>query len=307
MRHGTLLKSPTALERLAEIDMVVFDKTGTLTEPTLALDPNADPAALAAAAALASASRHPLARAVAAAAGPVVPAAQVFEVPGEGMRAISAAGEIRLGSRNFCGGSGTSADGPELWLSRPQNAPVRFGFTERIREDAVETIARLRRAGLRVAMLSGDQPGPACAIAGSVGIRELRSGCSPIDKVEYIETMRNLGFRILMVGDGLNDAPSLAAAHVSVSPSTAADISQNVADVVFQGARLGAVADLVETARRARTVIRQNLAMALCYNAVMLPLAVAGYVTPWLAAAAMSTSSLAVMLNSLRLQRGSRA
>ena len=305
-RAGILLKSPTALERLAEIDTVVFDKTGTLTEPAPALveQPGAD--ALALAASLAAASRHPLARALLAAAGPVAAAPAVQEHPGTGLSLATPEGEVRLGSRAFAGpldGVEGAADGPELWLAEPGHVAVRFRFAERLRADAVETVRALRAMGLRVLLASGDRPGPVARVAGMLGIAEFHAGCIPTDKVALVERLRAEGRRVLMVGDGLNDGPCLAAAGVSISPSTAADISQTVADVVFQGASLGSVATALRTARRARTVMRQNLGLGFGYNAATVPLAVLGLVTPWLAAAAMSGSSLAVMTNSLRLGR----
>jgi Cu2+-exporting ATPase len=128
--------------------------------------------------------------------------------------------------------------------------------------------------------------------------------CSPVDKVSLIEQLRTQGWNVLMVGDGMNDSPALAVASVSASPATAADVSQTVADLVFQGARLHPVAVALQTARRAKAVMRQNLALSIGYNIIMVPLAVAGWVTPWLAAVAMSSSSLLVMANSLRLHRG---
>ena len=309
LARGIMVKSPTALERLAEIDLVVFDKTGTLTEPLPALSLPApgdapgeapDPAALAAAARLAAASRHPLARAlVAAAGGAVAPAEGAVEHPGAGM----ACGAQRLGSRAFCGVAGEAAEGPELWFTRPGAAPVRFAFAERLRPDAAATLARLRGLGLEIHLLSGDGPAAVARIVGDLGLAAAESRVSPVGKAARIAAWRAAGRRVLMVGDGLNDGPALAEALVSISPASAADISQTVADAVFQGASLAPVAALVAEARRARRVMRQNLGFSLGYNALMLPLAVAGLVTPWLAAIAMSSSSVLVILNGLRLRR----
>jgi Cu2+-exporting ATPase len=301
-RLGILLKSGTALERLAEVDTVVFDKTGTLTEPALALvRKNIDPESLHAAAALAAHSRHPLARSLLAAAGPVVAADAVTEVPGQGLSSQGA----RLGSRAFCGIQiGAEAGGPELWFTRPGRSAVRFTFAERPRSDASDAIARLRALGLSVVLISGDNANAVQPVARAVGIDDWHAGCSPVDKVAKIEVLAAKGRRVLMVGDGLNDSPSLAAAYVSASPASAADISLTVADVVFQGANLSPIAATIEAAQAARSVMRSNLALALGYNLLMVPLAIAGWVTPWLAAAAMSTSSLLVMANSFRVRRG---
>jgi Cu2+-exporting ATPase len=294
-RSGLLLKSGTALERMAEVDTVVFDKTGTLTEPSLALvGEGIDPTALADAASLAVHSRHPLARAVVAAGGNVPPADHVEEHPGLGI----SGGGMLLGSAAFVGAIPSEPScGPELWLSRPGTAPTCFRFAERPRHDAAETIARLRAMGLRIRLLSGDHAVSVARIAAAVGIDDWQADCSPIDKVTLLGRM---GGRVLMVGDGLNDGPCLAKAHASVSPATAADISQTLADAVFQGAGLRAVAELIVTARRARGLMRGNIALSLVYNLLMVPLAVAGLVTPWLAAAAMSSSSLLVIGNSFR-------
>lgn len=299
-RNGVLLKSATALERLAEADTVVFDKTGTLTLPALRLEPGADSAALATAASLAIASRHPLARALVAAAGPVIPAEGVVEYPGEGLEA----GGNRLGSRSFVGaGTDLATSGPQMWLSRVDHAPVQFRFVESLRPAARETIDRLRRMGVDVRIASGDRADAVAAVAGALDIADAQSALRPADKIAVVERLRARGRHVLMVGDGLNDGPALAAADVSASPSSAADLSQTTADVVFQGNSLAAVANVVAVARRARIVMRQNIGFSIAYNAVMLPLAVAGYVTPWIAAAAMSSSSLIVMTNSFRLNR----
>jgi Cu2+-exporting ATPase len=301
--RGILLKSPTALERLAEVDTVVFDKTGTLTEPMLALVGDPDPVALREAAAMALCSRHPLARSLVAAAGAVAPADGVMEHPGQGLSLATPAGEIRLGSRAFCGNPTAPAAGPELWLARPGMVPVRFCFDERLRTDAVAVVGRLGGLGLDLKLVSGDRPEQVERIAAALGIEAWQAGCTPVDKVSLIEGWRAAGQTILMVGDGMNDSPALAAASVSVSPATAADVSQTVADLVFQGAKLGPVVVALETARRAKTAMRQNIVLSIGYNLIMVPLAVAGWVTPWLAAAAMSGSSLLVMANSLRLRR----
>ena len=175
-----------------------------------------------------------------------------------------------------------------------------------MREDAAATMSRLRERGMEIHLLSGDRAASVARVAAALSIDNWRADCSPVQKVTMIEALVSAGRKVLMVGDGLNDSPSLAAATVSASPATAADISQTVADVVFQGSRLGPVATVLATARRARTVMRQNLALSIGYNVLMVPLAVAGFVTPWLAAAAMSSSSLLVMANSFRLH-GRRA
>jgi Cu2+-exporting ATPase len=198
----------------------------------------------------------------------------------------------------------TTAPGPELWLTRPDHPPVRFGFQQALREDAAPTVSRLRDLRLDVQLLSGDRPGATAPIAAALGIAAWRAGCSPVQKVSAVEALAEAGHKVLMVGDGLNDSPSLAAATISASPASAADVSHTIADIVFQGRKLAPIATMIETARRARTVMRQNLVLAVGYNMLMVPLAIAGYVTPWLAAAAMSTSSLLVITNSFRLHRG---
>ena len=307
---GILLKSATALERLAMVDLVVFDKTGTLTCPELALVGAYDPQALRLAAGLAANSRHPLSRALCAAYGPVQPEGGVVEHPGQGLSLQTEAGEIRLGSRRFCLGSAcadTVTDaGAELYLTRPGQSALRFCFLETLRPDAAETVARLRAMGIGVMLASGDRKAAVREMASLAGIGAWHAGLRPDAKMALIERLRGNGHCVMMVGDGLNDGPCLAAADVSMSPSCAADISQTLADLVFQGAGLGAVAVALAVARRTRRVMRQNIGLAIVYNLLAVPVAVAGLVTPWLAAAAMSGSSLLVMANSLRL-RGQRS
>jgi Cu2+-exporting ATPase len=300
-RHGILLKSPTALERLALIDTIVFDKTGTLTDPVLGLAAGTDPESLRSAAALAATSRHPLCRALTRAAGPIAPAPNVEETPGQGL--LAAATGARLGSRAFCGLPAAPHPTPELMLARPGHAPTIFRFHQTPRPDAAATIATLHRAHYALEIASGDTAPSVQAIADLLAIQTHRAALSPLEKVRHIEALRAAGRHVLMVGDGLNDGPCLAAATVSAAPASAADISQTVADVVYQGASLAPVAEILATARRAGTVMRQNLGLALAYNAIMVPLAMCGFITPWLAAAAMSSSSLLVLANAFRAAR----
>ncbi len=305
LKLGVLVKSPDALERLADIDTIIFDKTGTLTlgEPELANAGEIAPDSLALAAALARQSRHPLARAVARAAeGLAVPhVSDVSEMPGFGLEATLDGHQVRLGSRRWTGvDDAPAAAGPELWLARADAPAVRFAFADTLRPDAKET-AQTLAASYDLRLLSGDTEATTAAIAGELGLTQWAAEQTPADKIARIEQAADDGATVLMVGDGLNDAPALKAAHVSMSPASAADISQTAADFVFQGERLAPVEQTVDTARKARALVFQNFGLALAYNLVAVPLAVSGYVTPLIAAIAMSASSLTVTLNALRL------
>lgn len=303
MRHGILLKSATALERLAAIDAVAFDKTGTLTLGRLALQHEGiDEATLRLASSLAAASRHPLSQALHAACpdAPALPA--VTEHPGEGLSAIFGGGEARLGSRVFCGVATTIEDGqPELWLSSPSNAPSRFVFADTLRPDAAQVIRALKKDGKRMMLLSGDRTAAVAMIASSLGIDDWQAGLTPDRKCAVLAERASGGEKVLMIGDGLNDAPALAAAYVSMSPASGADVSQAAADIVFQGNSLSAVTETIDAARRSSVIVRENIGFAIAYNILAVPLAMAGEVTPLIAAVAMSASSIIVVANALRL------
>jgi Cu2+-exporting ATPase len=305
---GILLKAADGLERLAETDTVVFDKTGTLTAgiPSLINDMTIAPQSLRAAAALAASSRHPYAQAVVAAAkatfGSVQAVSGVEETPGAGLRRNSNAGEERLGSASWCDVDPQQASTASLWYVHAGSPPVAFRFEDTIREDAAQTVAALRSANYRVVLLSGDREGPVEAAAAAAHIGEWHAGLKPQEKIERLEALKAQGHRVLMAGDGLNDAPALASAYASVSPSTAADVSQTASDAVFQGAKLMAVIELLATARKTRHMAFQNFAIAFGYNLLFVPLAIAGLVTPLIAAIAMSTSSIIVTVNALRLR-----
>ncbi len=304
LKLGVLVKAPDALERLAQIDTIIFDKTGTLTlgEPKLTNTKDIASNDLALAAALASRSNHPLARAVAAAAeGVDLPTvAGITETPGFGVEGEQGGQTLRLGSRAWTDAEGPTPSGPELWLRRGTEPPIQFTFADLLREDAKAVVADLNKT-YEVVLLSGDQTPVAKTVADDLGITHWAAEQTPADKIAKIDTMTKAGKTVLMVGDGLNDAPALKAAHVSISPASAADISQTAADFVFQGTQLAAVADTLNTAKRSRRLVFQNFGLAIGYNFVAVPLAVMGFVTPLVAAVAMSSSSLIVTVNALRL------
>ena len=307
LRRGVLLKSGSALERLASADKVVFDKTGTLTLGRLELmteNTDPDPDALRLAGSLAAVSSHPLSKALVRALPQVTAASGVEELPGFGLSLMTPEGEIRLGRRDWCGAEATATiEGPELWLSRPGLSPYRFVFQDTLRDDAKLTVSQLTALGLDPELLSGDSMPVVAQVAEQAGFKTWKAGVLPVGKVARLDDLKTRGRSVLMVGDGLNDAPALAAAWVSMSPSTAADLSQNAADIIFQGDRLQSVAYTLDLARRAERLVRQNIGLSILYNVVTIPLAVAGYVSPLVAAVAMSSSSLVVILNALRLNK----
>lgn len=312
-KRGVLVKSGDALERLARIDTVVLDKTGTLTLGRPRLVGPVDEDALLEAAQLARVSRHPLSRALVDAAGPGAPAASAREVPGAGVEGeiagVSGGEPARLGRRAFVNPTAPEADGAEmeLWFAHGGRAPVRFAFTDALRADAAATVAALRARGLAVEMLSGDRAEAVAAAARAVGIDTAAAARTPAQKIERLEALRAQGRKVLMVGDGLNDAAALAAADASASPAAAVDATQAAADVVLQGEDLGALVELIDVARSARARVLENFAFAALYNAVAVPAAALGFVTPFAAALAMAGSSLAVTLNALRLSGRARA
>jgi Cu2+-exporting ATPase len=295
-RRGVLVTSATALERLASADHAVLDKTGTLTEGRPVLVPDGqDPAVLARAAGLARASRHPLAQALLRAA-PAAPLAEgVVEVPGQGLQA----GAARLGSPAFCG-LPASADGMTLALREGDATPTIFRFADRMREDAPEAVAALAALGLPAELLSGDGEGAVAALAWQAGIAHWRAGADPAGKQARIAALIAAGHRPLMVGDGINDAAALAAAHVSASPAGATDLAQTAADLVLQRDGLAMLPAAIRIARRAQAIARQNIGFSVAYNVLAVPLAVTGLVTPLIAALVMASSSIIVVLNALR-------
>lgn len=300
-RSGIFVKSGDALERLAEIDLAVFDKTGTLTTgmPVLSNRDAVPLCVLERAAKLARASRHPLARAVAAAAGIGPIARDVCETAGAGMEATVGGEVCRLGSAVWCDAPRDS--NARLWFRRGAQPPVAFEFQETIRPESRKLMAALLIRGIEVEMLTGDRDGPAAVLAAQAGIADWRAGVGPQEKAAYLQELRARGRRVLMVGDGINDAAAMALAHVSIAPGSATDISQLASDMVLRGESLMPLIEALDVARRARRLVLQNFTMAALYNLVAIPMAALGMVTPLIAAATMAGSSLLVTLNALRL------
>ena len=305
-RKGLLIKDGTALERLAEVDAVVFDKTGTLTmgapvpEGLEALSDEERAVALA----LADGSSHPLSRALAEAvrdAG-ARPAAvtEIREVPGYGVEGRFAGRAVRLGRAAWVGAH--PVERTATWLALGDAAPKPIIYADALRPGAEEAVAALRAAGKRIILMSGDTAAAVAAFAERIGIGEHVAEALPADKAARIRDLTAEGHRVLMVGDGLNDTAALAAAHVSISPASALDAARVASDIVLLGRDLAPVADAVDTGIRARKRIKENFALSTVYNVVAVPFALLGFATPFLAALAMSTSSITVSLNALRLR-----
>lgn len=306
MRRGVMVKDGAALERLASVDRALLDKTGTLTRG----QPLPDQAAIAAlpahaaavALALASHSRHPLSRALVETLGARGVAAAkleaVKELPGQGMSALWQGRPVSLRRPDSASGIATMLDiaGEPAWL---------IPFADRLRPGAREAVTDLALLGVSPAILSGDNRAAVAEVAFALGL-EAQAGVTPQEKQAAIAALQAAGHKVLMVGDGLNDGPALAAADASIAPGSASDVGRQAADLVFLGDSLDVLPTAVRAARRTMTVVRQNFAMAIGYNLLAVPLAMAGLVTPLIAAAAMSSSSLIVIANSLRLVRSAR-
>ena len=301
MKRGLLIKDGSALERLATVDEVLLDKTGTLTlgEPRPfgleALDAQARSVALA----LAQASRHPLSRGLA-----------------QGLRQLGVEPATLEGTEERAGqGMQAHFEGREVALLRPEietaglavdlllnGKRTRIAFADPDRPDLAETLAALSGMGVSAGIASGDRVDTVAAVGEQLGI-PATGAMVPAEKLAMLETRAAAGHRVLMVGDGLNDGPALAGAHVSIAPGGASDVSQQAADAVFVGDRLMPVALAVRVARKTMAIVRENFTLAIVYNVLAVPLAIFGFVTPLIAALAMSASSLLVVGNSLRLAR----
>ena len=311
-RAGVLLNAGDAIERLADVDTVLFDKTGTLTLPESEVINAADVPSdvLDIAGRLALASSHPLAAAVARAANAQSPLAGAVEEPGQGVRSVNDGVEVVLGRPSFCG---AECEAQALAASDPEASAIAFirggerhifAVRQRLRSDAAAVVDRSQKLGLAVEILSGDRAAAVEHVGRMLNLKRWHAGMTPANKIAYIAELRAEGRNVLMVGDGLNDAPSLAAADASMSPVTAAHVTQTAADAVFLGDRLSPVTEAVAIARKAKRVMRENLCLAIVYNIIAVPIAILGFATPLVAAVAMSGSSILVTLNALRVKGG---
>jgi len=299
-RRGVLVKSGAALERLAEVDHVIFDKTGVLTEGRPGLI-RTSAAVIAMAAPLARASNHPMSRAVARAAGDGPVAADVVEHAGLGVEGLVGGRRARLGRAAFVGATVAHPVETELWFGFDDGPKVRLCFSDTPRPDAARAVAALKARGLTVEILSGDQARVVESIARTVGIADWRAGLLPADKAEAVDRLAAGGRKVLMVGDGLNDAAALSRAHAAIAPGSAIEASQNAADLVLTDDALMAVVEAIDVARSARRRALENFGFAALYNLIAAPAAMLGLVNPFVAALAMSGSSLVVTVNALRL------
>lgn len=312
-KRGILIRDGTALERLAAITQVVFDKTGTLTQgkPSVVDVQASDPQDLELAAALARHSVHPLAKAIVrdtGLAGPELPRFEnICEHAGHGLEAQLGGEAYRLGRPNWAletadKRAAAALDETSSVLTRNGDYLAAFTFSDQLRPDALASVQHLRKQKFETVVLSGDNRATVERLAGQLAIEQSASELLPGDKLAYIEGRAAEGVRLLMVGDGLNDAPALAAAHVSMTPATAAEAGRDSADLVFTRPSLLAVPQAISIARRSVALIKQNFYLAVLYNALAIPFAIAGYVTPLVAAVSMSLSSLVVVANSFRFQ-----
>jgi P-type Cu2+ transporter len=311
-RSGVMIKDGAALEKLSDIDTVIFDKTGTLTrgEPDLVSPLMVSTETLGLAAGLAQSSKHPLSRALVREVrrrglAPVI-VDDIVEHPGLGLSGLYKGEKLRLGSRAWCGAEESGEDKGllEFAFRRDGRPPVLFQFEDALRSDAAQTVEALKAMGLEVHLLSGDREAAVARVAKAVHIATAVSRASPQAKLAYVDALTKLGRKVLMVGDGINDAPALAAGYTSMAPATASDIGRTAAETVFMSESTEAVANAVAVSRRSQRIAKENFVLAVGYNVLAVPLAMAGLVSPLVAAVAMSTSSIIVIANALRVGVG---
>lgn len=314
---GLLTTRGHALEGLAQATHIVFDKTGTLTrgvlqlvEVTLLNDRGVDrECALNIAAALESGSEHPVGKALISHASETLRPTDLTNLPGHGMQGVVGQCRYRIGNAAYVAELSGAAlpesgegHGTEVYLGDEHGVLARFELRDELRADAEGAIRQLRELGLQVEILSGDAAGAVNRVAGELGISDASAGMRPDGKLNRVRELQAAGHLVAMVGDGVNDAPVLAGADVSIAMGQGAQLAHASADMVVLSERLNALPEGVRKARATRAIIKQNLGWAILYNVAAVPLAAAGLVAPWMAAIGMSFSSLVVVFNALRLK-----
>ena len=317
-KQGVMVRNLSSFEALAKVDTVVFDKTGTLTRDAMVLSHTtvrtgaSQVQVLAWASTLAQNSLHPVSKALVAAAQNNIESNLILkdatEIAGGGVKAMGIVQgqsvSLRLGSASFCNiaqSERTSSNQVQAYLADDDGWLATFDLIEDVREDAQKTIKALQLAGMTVHLLSGDSAQAAARVAQQVGIKDFQGGCTPQDKLAFLQQQKSAGRNVAVVGDGLNDGPMLAGAHVSFAFGQAVPLAQAQSDFVVLGGKLEVVAQAAVLAKRTLKIVKQNLWWAAIYNAICVPLAVFGWLPAWLAGLGMAFSSLFVVLNALRL------
>lgn len=324
MKRGILIRRLQAIESIANIDTVIFDKTGTLTNDDIRIntitckDGLSASSALALAAALAQHSMHPISRALTNAhqfaktslQAKKIDLENIQEEIGAGISASLinqtsgthlASGQLKLGSAKFCATQVTDSLNQEVYLTDEHGWLATFGLREVIKQQAANTIQQLKDANLAVELLSGDQEKTVVNVANEIGISQRQAACSPQDKLARLQALKLQGKKVLMVGDGLNDGPILASAHVSIAMGKGVPLSLAHADYILLNGDISQIPRLIRHAQKTMLVVKQNISWAIVYNLICIPLAFTGVLSPWLAGLGMAVSSLIVVANALRL------
>jgi Cu+-exporting ATPase len=319
-KHGIIIRNADALEKAGNIDIVAFDKTGTLTigkphlQSILIVNPDYNRDILISyASAIEQYSLHPFAQAIIKECQKIMHADSVQEIPGKGMIGITQGHRIHIGNLSWLSDQGISfaeiqnqdikQEHSILGMSIDNIAAGLFIFADVIRDESIDIITKLHQSGIRTIMLSGDHPDTANAIAKKIGILEVIAGILPHQKLEKIDEFQKQGHRIAMIGDGINDAPALAKAHLGIAMGSGTDIAKNTADITIMNTDLYAVLKAIRLSKNTMRIIKQNFFWAFIFNIIGIPLAASGNLSPTFAAAAMACSSVSVISNSLRLKK----
>ncbi|NOS96616.1 MAG: HAD-IC family P-type ATPase, partial [Methylotenera sp.] len=327
VKRGILIKRLQAIENIANIDTIIFDKTGTLTEDHIQVkaiqhkEGLSESLVLALAGAIAKHSLHPISRALfnASKNNPqlAIELDNIQEVVGAGISAsiknLTAnallndsklvAGELKLGAAQFCGAIEINQHNQQVFLADANGWLATFSLQEAIKPQAALTIQLLKQANLDIELLSGDKSDAVENTAKEIGISHYQSACSPHDKLLRLQTLKAQHKKVLMVGDGLNDGPILASAHVSIAMGKGVPLTQAHADYVFLNGDISQIPSLIRHAQHTMQIIKQNIAWAIAYNLISIPLAFTGVLSAWLAGLGMAVSSLIVVANALRLTK----